>query len=212
MNRIPSFLSTGMWTLAFAGLTVVGMQSCSSSSAPEASKEVEQTPASKISPAGRQSMDRRTDEVMRFQEMNKVEVENKISPYRYVISTERYSIFGQLVKASSHSRTIHGSGVTLLCPTNEAFNSFDNWKMMLRRGSQQELDDFVANHVLPITLTYEDLKKKDTHTNLAGETIEMNLRGGVSANGAHVRSGYIPTDRGNVIGLDGVVFVPFALR
>ena len=212
MNRIPSFLSTGMWTLAFAGLTVVGMQSCSSSSAPEASKEVEQTPASKISPAGRQSMDRRTDEVMRFQEMNKVEVENKISPYRYVISTERYSIFGQLVKASSHSRTIHGSGVTLLCPTDEAFDSFDNWKMMLRRGSQQELDDFVANHVLPITLTYEDLKKKDAHTNLAGETIEMNLRGGVSANGAHVRSGYIPTDRGNVIGLDGVVFVPFALR
>ena len=212
MNRIPSFLSTGMWTLAFSGLTVVGMQSCSSSSAPEASKEVEQTPASKISPAGRQSMDRRTDEVMRFQEMNKVEVENKISPYRYVISTERYSIFGQLVKASSHSRTIHGSGVTLLCPTDEAFDSFDNWKMMLRRGSQQELDDFVANHVLPITLTYEDLKKKDAHTNLAGETIEMNLRGGVSANGAHVRSGYIPTDRGNVIGLDGVVFVPFALR
>ena len=212
MNRIPSFLSTGMWTLAFAGLTVVGMQSCSSSSAPEASKKVEQTPASKISPAGRQSMDRRTDEVMRFQEMNKVAVENKISPYRYVISTERYSIFGQLVKASSHSRTIHGSGVTLLCPTDEAFDSFDNWKMMLRRGSQQELDDFVANHVLPITLTYEDLKKKDTHTNLAGENIEMNLRGGVSANGAHVRSGYIPTDRGNVIGLDGVVFVPFALR
>lgn len=157
-------------------------------------------------------MDRRTDEVMRFQEMNKVEVENKISPYRYVISTERYSIFGQLVKASTHSRTIHGSGVTLLCPTDEAFDSFDNWKMMLRRGSQQELDDFVANHVLLITLTYEDLKKKDTHTNLAGETIEMNLRGGVSANGAHVRSGYIPTDRGNVIGLDGVVFVPFALR
>ena len=212
MNRIPSFLSTGMWTLAFAGLTVVGMQSCSSSSDPEASKEVEQTTASKISPAGRQSMDRRTDEVMRFQEMNKVEVENKISPYRYVISTERYSIFGQLVKASTHSRTIHGSGVTLLCPTDEAFDSFDNWKMMLRRGSQQELDDFVANHVLPITLTYEDLKKKDKHTNLAGETIEMNLRGGVAANGAHVRSGYIHTDRGTVIGLDGVVFVPFALR
>ena len=157
-------------------------------------------------------MDRRTEEAQRLQELNKVSVENKLSPYRYVISTDRYSIFGQLVKASSHSRAIHGSGVTLLCPTDEAFESFDNWKMMLRKGNQEELDEFVAHHVLPIIMTYEDFKVKDAHNSLSGDAIEVSTKGGIYANSAHVRSGYIPTENGSIIGLDEVVFVPFSLR
>ena len=157
-------------------------------------------------------MNRRTEEAQRLQEMNKVTVENKLSPYRYVISTERFSIFGMLVKASSHSRVIHGSGVTLLCPTDEAFESFDNWKMMLRQGNQDDLDDFVAHHVLTTVMTYDDFKLKESHETLAGENLEVSTEGGIYANGAHVRSGYVPTEKGNVMGLDDVVFIPFPLR
>ena len=50
-------------------------------------------------------MERQGRDMDRFHEMNKVKIENKISPYRYVISTEQFSRFGQLVKASSLSRT-----------------------------------------------------------------------------------------------------------
>ena len=117
--------------------------SCDSSTSTPAETSTP-NPTQKVSPAGRQSMDRRSEEAQRLQDMNRVTVENKLSPYRYVISTERFSIFGQLVKASSHSRAIHGTGVTLLCPTNDAFEEFDTWKMMLRQGNQEELDDFVA--------------------------------------------------------------------
>ena len=169
-------------------------------------------PVKKVSPAGRESMERRTDEVTRMQELNRVDVENKLSPYRYVISTERYSIFGQLVKLSSHSRTVHGGGVTLLCPTDEAFDNLDNWKMLLRKGNQQELDDFVAHHVLPIVMTYEDFKLKDTHTTLAEDDLTVSTRGGIFANDAHVRSGYVATENGSVIGLDDVAYIPFSLR
>ena len=99
-------------------------------------------------------MERQGRDMDRFHEMNQVKVENKISPYRYVISTERYSRFGQLVKASSLSRTIHSTGVTLLCPTDDAFENWTPWLRLIKEGKQYEIDDFVGNHVIPMTLTY----------------------------------------------------------
>ena len=157
-------------------------------------------------------MERQGRDMDRFHEMNKVKVENKISPYRYVISTERYSRFGQLVKASSLSRTIHSTGVTLLCPTNDSFKNWDAWLRLIKEGKQNEIDGFVGNHAIPITLTYDDLKSKDTHTTLAGTTLEISTRGGITANDAHVRMGHVVTENGNVIGLDDLAYVPPALR
>jgi len=188
--------------------TLVACTETSTSSAPN---EVP-TPSKKTSPAARESMERRTNEVSRLQELNRVEVENKMSPYRYVISTQRYSIFGQLVKLSTHSRTIHSSGVTLLCPTDEAFENMDNWKLLLRKGNQEELDDFVAHHVLPAVMTYEEFKLKDQHNTLAGDEMAVSTRGGIFANDAHVRSGHVTTENGSVLGLDDVAYVPFTLR
>lgn len=157
-------------------------------------------------------MERQGRDMDRFHEMNKVKVENKISPYRYVISTERHSRFGQLVKASSLSRTIHSGGVTLLCPTDDAFENWTPWLQLIKEGKQYEIDDFVGNHVIPMTLTYDDLKSKDTHATLAGTTLEISTRGGVTANKARVRSGHVITENGHVIGLDDLAYVPQALR
>jgi uncharacterized surface protein with fasciclin (FAS1) repeats len=172
----------------------------------------ESTGMSRLSPAARENLERRQSEQERLHNLAQVEVENTLSPYRYVTSTGRYSIFGSLVKASSHSRTIHGSGVTLLAPTDEAFGDFGAWKMMLRQGSQAELDEFVANHVLGSIMTYEEFKTKESHETLGGETFEVDNRGGISFNGAHVRSGHVATENGSVIGMDDVVFVPLSLR
>jgi uncharacterized surface protein with fasciclin (FAS1) repeats len=61
-------------------------------------------------------------------------------------------------------------------------------------------------------MTYDDFKLKDAHTTLAGDEMEVSTQGGIYANGAHVRSGFVPTENGSVLGLDEVAFVPFSLR
>ena len=101
-------------------------------------------PTKTMSPAGRQSVERQAEEAMRLREVNQQETENTMSPYRYVVSTERYSTFGKLLKRSTHSKTVHAMGVTLLAPTNEAFEDFEDWKLLLGKGNQAMLDEFVA--------------------------------------------------------------------
>lgn len=208
MRTFPTMKSN---RLTAAMVLVAALVACTDTGPTNVSKEATE-PLKKVSPAGRETMERRSDEVSRLQELNRVEVENRMSPYRYVISTERYSIFGQLVKLSTHSRTIHGGGVTLLCPTDDAFEEMDNWKMLLRKGNQEVLDDFVAHHVLPVVMTYEEFKLKDQHNTLAGDEMKVSTRGGIFANDAHVRSGHVATENGSVLGLDDVAYVPFTLR
>ncbi len=204
-KNLISFHSIMSWGLVF--LLMVG---CVDSEVPQTTDPT--NPPAKMSPAGRENLERRAREVDRLQELNQVEVENMISPYRYAISTPRHDIFAQLIQASSHSRTIHGSGVTLLCPTNEAFDNFKNWKLLMRKGNQQDIDDFVANHVIPTVMTYEEFKSRESHATLANTSIEVSTRGGITANGAHVRSGHVSTENGSVIGVDDVVFVPVSMR
>ena len=83
---------------------------------------------------------------------------------------------------------------------------------LIKEGNQYEIDDFVGNHVIPMTLTYDDLKSKDTHATLAGTTLEISTRGGITANEARVRSGHVITENGSVIGLDDLAYVPRTLR
>jgi len=201
--RFTAFLSVAC-VLAFS------MVSCGGSEAPPAPQEV--APVTKLSPAARENLNQRRDEKLRMHELAKVQVENTLSPYRYVTSTERYSIFGSLLKASSHSRVAHAQGVTLLAPTNEAFEAFDSWKMLTRTGSQGELDEFVAHHIVPGIMSYEEFKSADAHETLAGEAHEVSTSGGIFFNDAHVRSGHVGTENGTVIGLDDVVFIPLGLR
>mgnify|MGYP004370276179 CR=1 FL=1 len=49
-------------------------------------------------------MERQKQEALRLRTLGKVKEENTLSPYRYVTSTERYTIFGSLVKASTEMR------------------------------------------------------------------------------------------------------------
>jgi uncharacterized surface protein with fasciclin (FAS1) repeats len=168
----------------------------------------EPVPADQLSPQARQTMARQKQEALRLRTVGKAEKENTLSPYRYVTSTERYTIFGSLVKASSLSRAIHSQGVTLLCPKDEAFEADSNWKTLLREENREALDEWVSRHAIPIVMRYGDFKMKEEHLDLNGNPITVETRGGITANGARVRSGDVPTENGTIIGLDDLLMAP----
>ena len=153
-------------------------------------------------------MERQKQEALRLRALGKVKEENTLSPYRYVTSTERYTIFGSLVKASSLSRSIHSQGVTLLCPNDDAFEADSNWKSLLREENRQALDNWISRHVIPIVMRYEDFKTKKEHLDLNGNPIKVETRGGITAGGARVRSGDVTTENGTIIGLDDLLMAP----
>ena len=168
----------------------------------------EPVPADQLSPKARQTMERQKQEALRLRNLGKVKVENTLSPYRYVTSTERYSIFGSLVKASSLSRSIHSQGITLLCPKDEAFDADSKWKTLLREENRGALDKWVSRHVIPVVMRYGDFKRKEEHLDLNGNPIKVETRGGITANGARVRSDDVATENGTVIGLDDLLMAP----
>ena len=113
-------------------------------------QEAAPNPTAKMSPAARERMEQREEDALKKQSMSQDEVENKMSPYRYVVSTELHSIFGQLVKQSTLAKHIHGRGVTLLAPTNKAMEAMGDWKLLTRQAYRAELDEFVGHTCLPI--------------------------------------------------------------
>lgn len=202
MYRI-SFLK--MWT--FWGMSLL-LLNC----APEQRDVPSNDPLVKLSPSARERMEDKKEEQMQDAAMARVTEENLLSPYRYVISTQRYSIFAEILKASTHSKVIHAQGVTLLAPTNEAFDDMSNWKMLMRKGGQAETDEFIARHVIPGPMTYDQFKMESSHVCLSGESMTLDTQGGISFNGAHVRSGHIMTQNGSVIGMDDIVYMPLSAR
>ena len=63
------------------------------------------------------------------------------------------------MKASSHSKHIHSAGVTLLCPTDDAFNEELKLENAAREEENQDaLDAFVGHHVHEGIMTYDDFK------------------------------------------------------
>lgn len=186
-------------------MALVLLPSCNSAG-DESGKEP--VPANQLSPQARKTMERQKQEAMRVRTLGKVKDENTLSPYRYVTSTERYAIFGSLVKASSLSRSIHSQGVTLLCPKDKAFEADSNWKTLLREENREALDNWVSRHVIPMVMSYGDFKSKEEHLDLNGNPIMMETRGGITANGARVRSGDVSTENGTVIGLDDLLMAP----
>ena len=175
-------------------------------------QEAAPNPTAKMSPAARERMEQREEDALKKQSMSQDDVENKMSPYRYVVSTELHSIFGQLVKQSTLAKHIHGRGVTLLAPTDKAMEDMGDWKLLTRQAYRAELDEFVGHHVLPMNLSYEKFKTKDSHECLAGQILPVNVRGGITINGARVRSGDVMTSNGTVLALDDVVMTPSFLR
>ncbi len=180
--------------------------------ASDPSEATTKDPLAKLSPSARERMEDKKEQQLQDAAMAQVTEENLLSPYRYVTSTSRYSVFADILKASTHSKAVHAQGVTLLAPTNEAFEAMSNWKMLMRKGGQAEIDEFIAHHVIPGSMTYDQFKSESGHVCLSGESMTIDTRGGITFNGAHVRSGHVMTQNGSVIGMDDIVHLPLSVR
>jgi uncharacterized surface protein with fasciclin (FAS1) repeats len=84
--------------------------------------------------------------------------------------------------------------------------------MLMRKGGQAEIDEFIAHHVIPGSMTYDQFKSESGHVCLSGESMTIDTRGGITFNGAHVRSGHVMTQNGSVIGMDDIVHLPLSVR
>lgn len=130
------------------------------------------------------------------------EVNNTTSPYRYVITSEDYSIFGSLVKASTLSKHIHGAGMTLLAPKNRAFEGNNDYRTWLQNGDVAKIDAFVAPYILKGRVSYKELKEEANLTNHLGNVLEIDVQGGVTVGGASVSTEEVFTKNGIVIGMN----------
>jgi len=130
------------------------------------------------------------------------EVNNTTSPYRYVITSEDYSIFGSLVKASTLSKHIHSAGMTLLAPKNRAFEGNNDYRVWLQNGDVAKIDAFVAPYILKGRVSYKELKEEAGLTNHLGNVLEIDVQGGITVGGASVSTEEVFTKNGIVIGMN----------
>jgi len=133
---------------------------------------------------------------------------NTTTTYRYLVSSDDYPIFTTLMQKSSISKHIHANQVTVLAPTDDAFENFSRYKELLNPGNEAILDEFISYHVINSSLEYKQFSEGTSWEVHAGATLELTRTGGINFNGAHVRSGNIVTDGGSIIGMDNLIYTP----
>lgn len=137
------------------------------------------------------------------------EKDNITSPYRYLISSEIYSSFGQLVKASTLTKHMHSAGVTVLAPTNNAMSSFDKWKKWLADGDTDRIDDFVAYHIINSKYSRKEMEIQTSVLNHAGKVLAVEGgEGACRVEGSPVNEEYVETRNGIVLQLDQLFYRP----
>ncbi|MBI1268070.1 MAG: hypothetical protein GC193_11635 [Cryomorphaceae bacterium] len=152
-----------------------------------------------------------TAEMNRKKEEVTQSVDNITSPYRYITSSEKYSIFGALVKASGVSKHIHSGHVTLLAPSNEAFESFPAYTKLMDPSNIEKLDLFVSNYVLDKSYSYKTLKNESVVSNHAGRQLRVNTDGGVTVDKASIGSEEIYTNDGLILTMNELFYIPEGL-
>lgn len=134
---------------------------------------------------------------------------NTISPYRYLISSDDFSTFAQLLKASTLTKHIHGTGVTVLAPTNNAMSAYDGWKKWIANNDTEKIDDFVASYVLNDIYSRKEIETETMVLNHAGNTLQVEGDDGACfVEGSPVSSEFIETKNGMVLQLDQLYYRP----
>ena len=95
--------------------------------------------------------------------------QNKTSAYRYLISSDEYPIFTNLVKKSRMNKHIHSGDVTVLAPVDSAFNDYPNYKDLMLPGNEELLDEFISYHVVDESMGYKQFSDGVNWTVHAGE-------------------------------------------
>ena len=114
------------------GLLLITFTSCNSDNKSETPVKENEAQLGRELTKETRAMERENRNLKKNESRNKSK-NNLISPYRYLISSEDYPIFTELVKNSNLSKHIHSAGVTVLAPKDEAFNAHPNYRKHRRR-------------------------------------------------------------------------------
>ena len=207
-------------TLTLFSLALVLIFSCNNSESPNTSDSLDptSTPSSPENnkPESLNNLTEKEKQGIRLQKRRQeatkralsVQEKNMTSPYKYLTTTDEYPIFTSLMSRSNLSKHIHSAGVTVLAPVDKAFDDYPYYKELLLPLNKEELDNFIAYHIIDTPLEYKEFSVGDSWTVHAGHSLSLSTKGGVNFNGAHVRSGSVNTDHGMVIGMDDLVYYP----
>ena len=207
-------------TLTLFSLALVLIFSCNTTDSPDTSDSLDQTSTQsspkKEKPESLNNLTEKEKQGMRLlkrrQEATKaalaVKEKNMTSPYKYLTTTDEYPIFTLLMSRSILSKHIHSAGVTVLAPVDKAFDDYPYYKELLLPINKEELDNFIAYHIIDTPLEYKEFSVGDSWRVHAGLLLSLTKKGGINFNGAHVRSGSVDTDHGMIIGMDDLVFYP----
>lgn len=191
------------FALLLCGLTLA----CNPSSDSNEAANGSETPSSNtgLVPSDRTpgEADRRaTEETEALRKQLTAEKNNTTSPYRYVITTDDYSIFASLLQASTLSKHIHSAGTTLLAPRNRAFDGNTEYTNWLKEKNVAKIDAFIAPYILKSRISYKELKEQTTLPNYLGEDLKVSVEGGVTVGGASVSTEEVFTKNGILIGMN----------
>jgi uncharacterized surface protein with fasciclin (FAS1) repeats len=192
------------------GLLLITFTSCNSNNKSETpvKKENEAQLGRELTKEETRAMERIENRNLKKNESRNKSKNNLISPYRYLISSEDYPIFTELVKSSNLSKHIHSAGVTVLAPKDEAFNAYPKYRKLLEQGNKTLLDEFISHHIINTIYEYKEFSEDGRYTVHAGKSYILDNRSGITFNGAHVRTDVVVTEAGTIIGFDDLVYFP----
>lgn len=196
------------------GLLLITFSSCDSSNKTDStntSREETQL-GRELTQSEENNMKRRKQRRENSQKSMNSEENNLLSPYRYIISSDDYTVFSNLLQNSSLSKHVHNSGVTIFAPNNSAFDSIPEFKSLLNDDNEKHLDNFISNHIVDQTLDYKTfISEPNSWTMNSGESYVFDKRDGLKFNSAELSAEHADTDNGTVIGMNEVIYFP-ALR
>ena len=170
------------------GLLLITFTSCNSNNKSETpvKKENEAQLGRELTKEETRAMERIENRNLKKNESRNKSKNNLISPYRYLISSEDYPIFTELVKNSNLSKHIHSAGVTVLAPKDEAFNAHPNYRKLLEEGNKTLLMNSF-HHIINTIYEYKEFSEDGRYTAHAGKSYILD-NSGITFNGAHVRT------------------------
>ena len=189
-------------------IALIAITSCSNKNAPSDDDASKNPLGREVTDAEKRGMRLLKSRQESKKNMTTDKSQNKTSAYRYLISSDEYPIFTNLVKKSRMNKHIHSGDVTVLAPVDSAFNDYPNYKDLMLPGNEELLDEFISYHVVDESMEYKQFSDGVNWTVHAGPTLSLTNKGGIHFGGAHVRSGSIETDLGTIIGMDDLIYFP----
>ncbi len=140
------------------------------------------------------------------------ETNNPSSVYKYLITSEEFKVFGQMLKLSDWAKYTHNNKVTVFAPVDSIFKSYSNQHLMLKPENKDKLNEFISNYITDEQLTFKSFKVAEVINTKGDRSYKVSTENGITLQGAEVKTGYIQVDNGTIIELKGLPFYPSGLK